>query len=104
MHPSEEEIKIVEKIKFWEEQEKINEIIVKRLMELNRELTILLAENKQDKKRLNDITATLNELSRENENLIKLQKSKRTGLRSSHVSFILSIISIVISITVLLIK
>lgn len=38
MHPSEEEIKLVEKIKFWEEQERINGVVVERLLHFRRDI------------------------------------------------------------------
>lgn len=133
MHPSEEEIKIVEKIKFWEEQEKINGVLVERLINLNKEITVLQAENKLNKKQLDKIFTLVDEVTKEShslrqknsQNIAKIsqlekrlislnqyiedqtiqkksytgeeRKSKTTGFRAIHVTFISSILALIFS-------
>ena len=44
MNEINEEIKIAEKVKFWEEQEQINNLIVERLVDLRKETAIQAVE------------------------------------------------------------
>ena len=134
MHPSDEEIKIVEKIKFWEEQEKINGVLVERLLHLNKEMAVIIGESELNKKQLVETVSRLEELSKEksllrqmnSQNLDKIselekklislneyierqsnqknsqtgerKKTQGTGIRAIHVTFILSILAIVLSV------
>ncbi|WP_454862253.1 hypothetical protein [Peribacillus frigoritolerans] len=138
MHPSDEEIKIVEKIKFWEEQEKINAVLVERLLHLNKEMAIIIGECELNKKQLVEIVSRLEEFSKE-KNLLRqmssqsldknselekklisinkyierqsnqknsqtgeIKKTQGTGIRAIHVTFILSILAIVLNVISLL--
>ncbi|MCR8870679.1 hypothetical protein [Peribacillus frigoritolerans] len=138
MHPSDEEIKIVEKIKFWEEQEKINAVLVERLLHLNKEMAIIIGESELNKKQLVEIVSRLEEFSKE-KNLLRqmssqslnknselekklisinkyierqsnqknsqtgeIKKTQGTGIRAIHVTFILSILAIVLNVISLL--
>jgi archaellum component FlaC len=101
MHPSEEEVKLVEKIKFWEEQEKINSVLVDRLFQLNTEITSLMATQEIFQKKLGDqssqvekwsqqtvcLTQTISQYTAEMENITKeliglrkLTSEQREGL------------------------
>ncbi|MFS0891632.1 hypothetical protein [Peribacillus frigoritolerans] len=138
MHPSDEEIKIVEKIKFWEEQEKINAVLVERLLHLNKEMAIIIGECELNKKQLVEIVSRLEEFSKE-KNLLRqmssqsldknselekkliniskyierqsnqensqtgeIKKTQGTGIRAIHITFILSILAIVLNVISLL--
>lgn len=167
MHPSDEEIKIVEKIKFWEEQEKINGVLVERLLHLNKEMAVIMAENELIKKQAAETISQLEEISKENsilkqigsQNTDKLvefasrleklseektsfekmnsrnkdkisemekklaslsgymerlsnpkhsqsgefKKTKRTGIRATHIAFMLSMLAIILSVISLLV-
>jgi chromosome segregation ATPase len=63
MYPSEEEVKLVEKIKFWEEQEKINSVFVDRLFQLNTEITALMTAHEIFQKKLGAQAGQIEKLS-----------------------------------------
>jgi chromosome segregation ATPase len=65
MHPSDEEVKLVEKIKFWEEQEKINSVLVDRLFQLNTDITSLLATQEIFQKKLGDQSSQVEKWSQQ---------------------------------------
>lgn len=65
MYPSEEEVKLVEKIKFWEEQEKINSVLVDRLFQLNTEITSLMTAHEIFQKKLDDQATHVEKLSQQ---------------------------------------
>lgn len=57
---TEEEIKIAEKVKFWEEQDEINVILAERIAYLNEELEKMKLENLRNKNETRKTASTSN--------------------------------------------
>ncbi|KYG58472.1 hypothetical protein [Planococcus maritimus] len=117
MKPSIEEVKIIEKVKFWEEQEKINAVLVDRLLKLNNEIAILMdgmklqdEESKMNASKIANLITEYKTLSMEISqqsnriknleeivNSLELTDNSGKGLKATHVSFVLSIIALAFS-------
>lgn len=125
MNEINEEIKIAEKVKFWEEQEQINNLIVERLVELRKETAIQAVEaevikneyikykteNEKNLHRITDIEnlnqVFSNQIEDQNKKIndlierprLKSKKEERLAISAitlSLVSILISILSIVI--------
>lgn len=120
MNEINEEIKIAEKVKFWEEQEQINNLIVERLVDLRKETAIQAveaevikneyikykSENEKNIRRITDIEnlnqVLSNQIEDQNTKINDLierprLKSKKEG-RLAIGAITLSLVSILISI------
>lgn len=123
MNEINEEIKIAEKVKFWEEQEQINNLIVERLVDLRKETAVQAieaeaikneyikykSENEKNLRRIMDIESLNQVLSNQIEDQkmkindlierpkLKAKKEKRLAIGAitlSLVSILISILSI----------
>lgn len=59
---SKEEIKIVEKVKFWEEQDKINQVLIPRVLEIHEQLKTTSLLSQQNSSKNIQISTTLKDL------------------------------------------
>lgn len=95
--------KIGEKVKFWEEQDKINQAIIPRILEMHENLkaTALLSENNSSRNltlsiELKELTAKLDKIAKDVEKI--KNKSLTQSSKQSYIPVFLSLVSIAISV------
>ena len=100
---SEEEIKIAEKVKFWEEQEEVNIILAERIAYLNEELEKTKSQSKTNQESLAEHIAYLyDDLESLRSKSVPKKTSNTSNTKLPYLTLFASLVAITFSVIALL--